>query len=406
MTAQSPPLPLEIPSYHRAMAGLLRREEPGVWRWLEGAQTRAEHYNACRLNLLKTTVRLDPEGQPELHATLRELLEKLEQRVPATLYQSQADSLGSGLSNAGLLYVPGEVHIIFSGPLLSLLDPTEIRAVLAHELAHFVLLECDGGTYQTASRLIDMSADHPAARNVHLNSARAWSLQTEIFADRVALQLTGDLHICVSSLVKIHTGVPQVHAAGYLRQAEEIFEGSAVQSQGLTHPELFIRARALQLFAAQGPGCEAAVSGLVKSGQDLDGLDWLDQDGLTAVTRRFWLQLLSPSWLRTPALVAHARLFFPDLVWPAPADAEIWAEIKNLAPALREYFLWLLGDVIAVERELEDMPTAVALWVATQLDLETEMEQLLKREFKITARDLKKLKKNAPAMIAAAGAAP
>ena len=53
-----------------------------------------------------------------------------------TLYQAQ-NALGT---NAALYYIPGEGHVVFSGPLLTLLSADELKSVIGHELAHFHLV--------------------------------------------------------------------------------------------------------------------------------------------------------------------------------------------------------------------------------------------------------------------------
>ena len=53
----------------------------------------------------------------------------------------------------------------------------------------------------------------------------------------------------MSTLVKMTTGLTEVDADSYVRQAEEIFSKDSVQANQLTHPESYIRARALMLWA-------------------------------------------------------------------------------------------------------------------------------------------------------------
>ena len=81
-----------------------------------------------------------------------------------------------------------------------------------------------------------------------MQTARRYQLYTEIFADRGALCVTGLLDPVIAGLVKIQTGLAQVSAPAYLKQAEEIFAGGNVATVEHSHPEAFIRARALSLW--------------------------------------------------------------------------------------------------------------------------------------------------------------
>ena len=82
-----------------------------------------------------------------------------------TLYQAQTGSV----LNASLAYFPGEAHVILAGPLTEVLSPQELRAVLAHELAHFLLFDGWHGDYFAAAELLraisaDASAGRPTSR--------------------------------------------------------------------------------------------------------------------------------------------------------------------------------------------------------------------------------------------------
>ncbi len=77
-----------------------------------------------------------PQGaQAELYAQAEEVVRKLGLDIPVTIYQAQNPQ---GL-NASLAYVPNEAHIVLHGPVCSKLTEAEFRALLAHELSHFLL---------------------------------------------------------------------------------------------------------------------------------------------------------------------------------------------------------------------------------------------------------------------------
>lgn len=220
-------------------------------------------------------------------------------------------------------------------------------------------------------------------------------MYTEIYADRVALEVTGDLEACVSTLVKVETGLAQVSGASYLKQAEEILGKGDFKSQGISHPELYIRARALALWQEKGDAAEEDVEKWLRGGSDLDSLDWLGQSRLTELSRRFLEQLLRPEWIRTPEILAHAELCFEGIQPASDGDEELAEEIKKQPEAVRELFLWLLADFVAVEPDLEELPLSLALDWSARIEMEARLEEIAKKDLGIKVRDLKRIKKDA-----------
>src|SRR5882757_1520663 len=122
---------LQPTPYHRALVDYLRSQEPDLWRWFASAQAKQEYTEALRMALLKTTYRLDAQGHPELAQAVEEVKARLGLDFPVTLYQAQQ----TNELNAALYFIPGEGHVVLSGPLLATLNPVELRSVLGHELA-------------------------------------------------------------------------------------------------------------------------------------------------------------------------------------------------------------------------------------------------------------------------------
>ena len=127
-----------------------------------------------------------------------------------------------------------------------------MRAVLGHELAHFLLFDHWEGQFLTATELLDGLCNDAAAAPAHLETGRLFRLYSEVFADRGALHASQDTTAAISTLIKMETGLIEVSAESYLRQADEIFSKSKASANQLTHPESYIRARALKLWADQG----------------------------------------------------------------------------------------------------------------------------------------------------------
>jgi len=390
---------LEPLPYHVELRDYLKSRERELWNWFASAQARADYTEHLRLELLKSTYRLDADGHPELYASLAEAKARLELDIPVTLYQAQ----NTPHLNAALFFIPGEGHVVFSGPMLSLLNPEEIKSVIGHELAHYQLWRQDGGEFHIADRLIETVANDPRASSSHEQTARRYRLYTEIFADRGSLCVTGDLNPVVAGLVKIQTGLAQVSAPGYLKQAEEIFAHTKAATEGLSHPEAFIRARALALWQQQGESAASDIASMIEGESVLDELDLIGQARLTRSTRLLLEHFLHPKWFQTPAVLGHAKLFFDDFRPAAKRVAVDECSGLNFSdPKLREYVCYLLLDFVTADPELDEMPLAAALDLSRRLDIEAPFEKLAARELKMKVRDVRRIKEQAVEMLAKA----
>lgn len=382
--------PLHALPYHEALANYFQSEEPETWAWFASAQSQSDYAESLRLELLKQTYRLDSAAYPELFAAVNDAKTKLGLDVPVTVYQSQRTQQ----LNAALLYLPGEAHIVVDGAVLQLLDPAELRGVLGHELAHYVLWSADAGRRLLVDRIAHGMASDPRAEASHIESARLLRLYTEIFADRGALQVTGDPVAVISGLVKMSTGLTQVDVPSYVRQAEEVFSRTKVKTDELSHPETFIRARATMLWAENAPHADAEVARMIEGERSLDKLDLLGQLRLTALTQRWLALFLRPAWFRTDAVRGQVRLFFPEFDFAAEAhhDEPLLHELRGAANNVRDYFCYLLLDFCAVDADLEDEPLRAALALASELGWDERLESLAAKELKLKKRDVQKLR--------------
>jgi len=389
---------LEPLPYHIELRDYLKSEERQLWNWFASAQAKADYTENLRLELLKSTYRLATDGHPELYQSLDEAKTRLQLNIPVTLYQAQ----NSPQLNAALYYIPGQGHIVFSGPMFTLLNAEELKSVIGHELAHYHLWERDAGEFHIADRLIHAAANDPRASASHEQTARRHQLYTEIFADRGSLCVTGDANPVVAALVKMQTGLTQVSAASYLKQAEEIFAKGNVATEGLSHPEAFIRARALALWQEQRGNAVAQISGMIEGATTLEELDLIGQKRLTSATRRLLEHLLRPKWFQTPATLGHAKLFFDDFRPAKGDDSAPGDELKFSDTRLREYVCYLLLDFAKADPDLDDMPLAAALDWSRRLELDAQFEKLAAKELKLKVRDVRRIKEQAAEMLAKA----
>jgi predicted SprT family Zn-dependent metalloprotease len=371
--------------YHAELRKFLKAHEAELWEWLASAEAKAAYADELRLDLLKSLYRFEPAAHPLLYAQVENAKAALGLNIPVTIYQGQQ----SGGMNAGIYYLPGEGHIAFNGNLLQLLKDDELLCVLAHELAHYQLWQAENGEYHVMDRLVRTLAQSPRSAPSHHHTAKMAQLYTEIFCDRASALATGSLESMIRSLIKIETGITDVSAESYLQQAEEIFRQGAGPSERISHPETYIRVRALSLWMKDPATAEEQIVAMIEGVRSVDELDLLGQRRMSDITRGLVDELLQPEWFRTDPVLAHARLFFPDFVpgGRVPETAPAFAQDDKT----KEYLGYVMLDFTAMDPELEEEPLKQAVRVAERWGLGDSFAKLAQKELKLKARDWARL---------------
>jgi hypothetical protein len=384
--------------YHIGVADHLSSVEAGLWAWFESDQVSKRHIEMVKLELLKSTYRLTRADQPAIYAGADIALEKLGLDLPVTIYQRQGGADGA---NAALIFLPDEAAILLMGNIGELLNEAEMLALLGHEMAHHRLYSLDGGRYFTAARLLDWCAEQPGCEPSFLETSRLYQLHTEIFADMGALQVTGDRDAVISSLIKVTTGLKSVTPSSYLEQTNEILEKYQKGSEGLTHPELFIRAKALDLLAADPPGI-AEVEALVRGPIEAKKLDLLGQQALTTLSRKLVDRVLMHPFMRNEYTANLAERFFPGYECADPSEsksesarADLEAEIASTAKSCHDYLAFLLLDFATVDPDSGEAHLAWTLDLADQIGLFGVYEPVARKELKRKKDELVKLRRAA-----------
>jgi hypothetical protein len=405
MSASEPPpeqaANLDVLPYHVALCDFLKRADPDVWSLLASAISRKAQTDAIKFELLKSTYRVERDSQAELYQAAERVAGRLGLSSPITIYQSQNPS---GL-NASLAYVPAEIHLIFHGPILGQLTPVEVEGLIGHELSHYLLWQKDNGELLVAAEMLTALVNDRSAHSAHFASWRLFQLYSEIFCDRGALMVTNDAQAVVSMLVKVQTGIQDVSAEAYLRQAEEVFAHPDAKADALTHPEAYIRARAVKLWADKHSDAPALIDKMIVGSADMDDLDLLGQDRLQRQTRRFLDVLLSSKWFQTDLVVAHARLFYENYAPPEATvtDADLVKELSVATPSVRDYFCFLLLDFVTTDRGLEELPLALALEVAERVGIKTRFFELACQELRLRKNQVEKVDRDKQQILIEAG---
>ena len=229
-----------------------------------------------------------------------------------------------------------------------------------------------------------------------------YGLWTEIYADRWAYHLCGELTSAIAALIKIETGLNAVSAESYLRQADEILSKSSAVTTGVSHPESYIRARALRLWTEQGNDAQIEIERMIEGGLNLHRLDFLGQARAADLTLQFLQTLLSPRWYQTEAVVAHAKRFFADFAFERGAinNTSLKSELDRGDSSLRDYFCYLMLDFATVDRDLGDVALSACIVLARRLDIDKRFAELAQKELTMGKKAFAKIDKEAEAILA------
>jgi len=380
---------LELLPYQSRLVAFLKRHDPDVWNWFSSSRNQSSHFDELKFDLLKSTYRIERDSQPDLYQTADDVARQLGLAAPVTIYQAQGPA---GL-NASLAYLPDEMHLVLHGPVATQLSPLELRGLMGHEFTHFWLWQQSGHDLLTAQDMLAALTHDRQAHSAHFVSWRLLTLYNEILCDRGSLLVTGDMLAVVSLLVKVQTGVQEINPESYLRQADEILARGPAKSEGITHPEAFIRARAIRLWAENDSQTDEKIVEMIEAGTELKELDLLAQEKVAGWTRRVVDLLLSRKWLQSDAVLAHARLYFDDYVPPGDAltDHQLANDVRLDNKSAQDYFCYVLLDFATADRELDEPPLAAALQIAEELGIKARLIELARQELRLRKNQLDKI---------------
>ncbi|MCA9063634.1 MAG: hypothetical protein KDA96_11260, partial [Planctomycetaceae bacterium] len=251
------------------------------------------------------------------------------------------------------------------------------------------------------------------ATPVHERTLRNLRLQTELYCDRRALQVTGEADACIRTLVKMETGLRQVSAQAYLQQATEVMRSGKVFSEGVTHPEMFIRTYAIQAWDSSGEDSDQEIARIISGGLRLDDMDLLQQQSAFEMTRFLISRMLDPPWMQTTITMELARRFFSDALSDDRSLMDFLRErdgsngqtkqcVAELqCEKLRKYFCYVLLDFATIDPELDETALAQGFQIAAEVQLSREFQQAA-GELRISKRTLQRIQTDAAQLVKAA----
>lgn len=348
------------------------RSHASTWEYFAAESVREEQLAAFQTDLLKNAQPFSREEEPGLFGKIdraRAALELADLRV--TAYRA-AGGPGNEL-NVRVIYRRREAQLLFMGPMPEKPDEQELLTFIVHELALVRLYTLMNGEVEIASRIITSIANHPQSDRVCLETARLFSLYTEIYCDRCAYIVMGDPTPVTNMLMKLSNS-PMTGNAGTA--------GSAGRE---------LRKRALDLWHSQGEAAMPAITKIIEGVPDLDHLDLFIQRELNDLTYDFLQEYLRPEWMRTELITALQRQYFPRGAASAAAASgngtrevrppeQVAAVIAGLHRDIRSYFGYVLLDFCRADPSLKDRLSGRALEFAGEMQLSDVYNMICKKE--------------------------
>lgn len=372
--------------YQQEVVNYLKTQEPEVWTWASSISTQEQHIAEVKTNLLKETYRLDAAAYPKPYALLNQAKDKLGIKVPVTLYQASESAM-----NASLCFLPDEAHIVITGPILDYLNEQELLAVWGHELSHYLLWSNYAGEFHVADRILNHVCADANATASHLETARLYALFTEIFADRGAAFVTESPQPAISSLVKVHTGMRHVDAMSYLKQAKEVNSSASVLSQGISHPENYLRAEALDKWWNQHPDADDWVHQHFRGSINLARLDIVAQTQLMDLTRRFIAAILTPELYGSEHVLLQVKNYFPD--WSEKQTKLDLTQFnsKTLDVSALKFLSYVMLDLALADTEMQELALINMGTVAAKIGAGDEFLKAVEEDAGFEKREKDKL---------------
>jgi hypothetical protein len=381
-------------SYHLKVCNHFK-EHSKTWDFFSAIKTRNNQLKEFKLELLKNTYKFDPLSDKNIYDKVETAKNKLGlQHLNVYVYQAQF----SEDMNASIVFIEGEAHIVFSGQITKLLNEEELLAVIAHELTHIKLYTMLEGDLEVADRIITSIANNYNSEAAYYETARLFRLYTEVFCDRGAYTVLENTDPIITSLVKIVTGLDKINAESYIKQAEEIFSTEKdTKATTITHPENFIRARAIHLWHTQKETAEAEITKMIEGITNLDQLDIFKQKDLALLTRKYLQSFLKPRWFQTVLVLSQAKQLFPNFIIDENLvlTEDFLKTIAEAHSSVKEYLGYLLLDFVLVDQSLELVPFGWAFQFAEDVQLKESFDAIIKKEFKFTDKKLQQHRQKA-----------
>jgi len=363
------------------------KKQDKTWEWFSKQLFSDNQIESLKTEILKNAYRLDSNSEVEIYEILNYAKNKLGIVIPITIYQSQ----NAELNNGSIYIFKTEAHIVLSGSVLKLLDKKELLALFGHELSHIQFYTLENGEFEVTNRIIEAIANDHSSQLYYFETARLFQLYLELFCDYGALQVTDDLEAVISTLIKLNTGLEKVSVESYLKQVDEILARIELGSAGITHPEIYIRAKSLQLLHQDADGNRDRIEKIVNGSLDLERLNIFSKQEVYDLTKIISDLILKPKWLQSDLLIVlykqYFRTFNPKV--NVLIDEVLKDKILNSKENLKRYFAYVFVDFAMADRELTEPAIGQFLDITEQLRIDSYFKDAIKKEMKFTEKPFK-----------------
>lgn len=384
-------------SYHRQLRDHFKSRKK-TWSWFAEERIKAKQIEEFKSYLLKNTYRIDKASHQHLYDLAEEACKALSIDAELTLYQEN----NSVQLNAGISIIDKEAHIVLSGNLISLLTDDEMKALLSHELTHYLFYKLDDEEFEVTQRIVLALANDARSDDATIETARIYQLYMELYCDLGALKVCQDYKTVVQALIKVNTGLSDVNADSYLEQAKEIIKSDAEATSHQSHPENYIRCLALFLYQDNPTEYAVKIKSLIESELDLNKLDIFKQTTMQAYTHDLLQLIVSPNWMNSAAVLNLCQEYFSDFTQKQEKQsaADLAKSIEKSHASIADYFSYVLLDFAKIDPSLEGAPLGHVLEIVELLGIRENFEKMMRKELKLTVRDFKQVKKDALSQLA------
>lgn len=372
--------------YHKKLRDHFKGKKK-TWSWFAEEANKVQQIEEFKSSLLKNTYRLDRESHGNLYSLVDEACKVLAIDAEVTLYQEN----NSVQLNAGVSIIDKEAHIVLSGNLIALLSDDELKALLAHELSHYLFYKIDDEQFEVTQRIVLALANDSRSEDAMIETARIFQLYMELFCDIGSLKVCKDFKTVVQMLVKVNTGLTTVNAESYLEQAREIIKADSGATQNQSHPESYIRCLALQQYQEKPQDYSSRMGKLIEGELDLNQLDIFEQTEMQKHSRHLLQLVLVPDWMNNSAMTTLCKQYFPDFYRDAnhSKTTELAKVLENVKHSVKSYFSYVLLDFSMVDKDMEGAPMGHTLELSELLGIKDVYEKVIRKELKLSVRDFK-----------------